>query len=94
MQQALAAWPVSVAVEPALSQIGSGSLPIDRLESSALVVRPSTRKSGVLHDIEAALRGLPVPVIGRIAEGGLRLDLRCLDDETPFLAQLSGLGAP
>jgi len=91
MQQALTGWPVKVAVEPALSQIGSGSLPIDRLESCALVVRPSSRKSGVLHDIEAALRGLPLPVIGRIADGALRLDLRCLSaaDEADFAAQLS-----
>ncbi len=91
MQQALAGWPVTVAVEPALSQIGSGSLPIDRLESCALVVRPSSRKSGVLHDIEAALRGLPLPVIGRIADGALRLDLRCLSaaDEADFAAQLT-----
>jgi len=91
MQQALAGWPVTVAAEPALSQIGSGSLPIDRLESCALVIRPSSRKSGVLHDIEAALRGLPLPVIGRIADGALRLDLRCLSaaDEADFAAQLS-----
>ena len=93
LQQALAGWPVSVTVEPALSQIGSGSLPVDRLESCALVVRPSTRKSGELHDIEAALRGLPVPVIGRIADGAVRLDLRCLSaaDEADFLAQLAKL---
>ncbi|MBI3433007.1 MAG: L-seryl-tRNA(Sec) selenium transferase [Hydrogenophilales bacterium] len=91
MQQALAGWPVTVAVEPALSQIGSGSLPIDRLESCALTVRPSTKKSGVLHALEAALRGLPLPVIGRIADGALRLDLRCLSaaDEADFAAQLS-----
>ncbi len=94
VQQALAGWPVSVSVEPALSQIGSGSLPIDRLDSCALVMRPSTRKGGVLHDIEAALRGLPVPVIGRITDGALRLDLRCLSEETVFLAQLSGLSTP
>lgn len=95
MQQALAGWPVSVTIEPALSQIGSGSLPIDRLHSCALVVRPSSRKSGVLHDIEAALRGLPLPVIGRIADGALRLDLRCLPapDEADFLAQLARLDA-
>ncbi|MDT3706085.1 MAG: L-seryl-tRNA(Sec) selenium transferase [Thiobacillus sp.] len=93
MQQALAGWPVGVTVEPALSQIGSGSLPVDRLESWALVVRPVTKKSGVLHDIEAALRGLPQPVIGRIADGALRLDLRCLaaSDEAAFAAQLEQL---
>ncbi len=91
MRQALAGWPVEVAVEPALSQIGSGSLPVDRLESRALTVRPTTRKSGVLYAIEADLRGLPLPVIGRIAEGALRLDLRCLAaaDEADFAAQLA-----
>jgi len=93
LQQAIAGWPVSVAIEPALSQIGSGSLPIDRLPSCALVVKPGTRKSGVLHEIEAALRGLPVPVIGRIADGALRLDLRCLSasDEADFHGQLAKL---
>ncbi|HEX7971668.1 MAG TPA: L-seryl-tRNA(Sec) selenium transferase [Thiobacillus sp.] len=68
LQRALAEWPVRVAVEPALSQIGSGSLPVDRLPGWALAVRSTTRKSGVLRDLEAALRGLPVPVIGRIAD--------------------------
>lgn len=95
MQLALANWPASVSAEPALSQIGSGSLPIDRLPSHALVVRPRTRKSGVLHEIEAALRGLPVPVIGRIADGALRLDVRCLSaaDEADFIGQLAKLAA-
>jgi len=91
---ALAGRPVTVSAEPALSQIGSGSLPIDRLDSHALVIRPAGRKSGVLHDIEAALRGLPVPVIGRIADAALRLDLRCLSDEAGFAAQLPGLARP
>lgn len=95
LRKALSGWPVSVATEPALSQIGSGSLPIDRLPSCALAVKHGTRKSGVLHDIEAALRGLPVPVIGRIADGALRLDLRCLsaEDEADFLGQLAILVA-
>ena len=30
--------------------------------------------------IEQAFRTLPVPVIGRIAEGAFCLDLRCLED--------------
>jgi L-seryl-tRNA(Ser) seleniumtransferase len=37
------------------------------------------------------LRELPIPVIGRIAEGALWLDLRCLEDETAFVAQLGQL---
>ncbi len=95
LQQALAGWPVQLSTEPALSQIGSGSLPISRLPGYALVVKPRSRKSGVLHDIEAALRGLPIPVIGRIADGALRLDLRCLSmtDEADFLGQLAKLSA-
>jgi len=95
LRHALAGWPVNVTIEPALSQIGSGSLPIDRLASHALAVRPRSRKSGVLHEIEAALRGLPVPVIGRIADGALRLDMRCLSaaDEADFIDQLARLAA-
>ena len=95
LTQALSQWPVTVGAEPALSQIGSGSLPVDRLESHALVIRPRGRKSGVLNEIEAALRSLPVPVLGRVANGALHLDLRCLalDSEKEFLAQLSRLAS-
>ena len=88
--QALAAWPVRVATAPVQSQIGSGSLPVDRLPSHALVVRPH-RRTGVLRDLEAALRALPIPVIGRLAEGALWLDLRCLEDVETFRGQLGAL---
>jgi L-seryl-tRNA(Ser) seleniumtransferase len=86
LRAALADWPVQVGVEPALSQIGSGSLPVDRLPSHALVITPQRKKGGVLRELETALRRLPIPVIGRISDGVLRLDLRCLDDETAFVA--------
>lgn len=42
-----------------------------------------------------ALRALPLPVIGRIEDGELRLDLRCLEpgpQEEAFAAQLPDLG--
>lgn len=93
LQTALAALPVSVEIVPLHSQIGSGSLPVDRLPSAGLAIRPQGRKSGVLHRIEAALRGLPQPVIGRIEDGALLLDLRCLTtgEEAAFTANLAEL---
>jgi len=33
-------------------------------------------------------------VIGRIENDGLILDLRCLDDEEKFMANIAALGAP
>ena len=94
LQAALATLPVDVRIAALRSQIGSGSLPVDRLPSAGLSIRPQTkRKSGVLNRIEAALRRLPRPVIGRIEDGALLLDLRCLapGEESEFAAQLSSL---
>jgi len=47
--------------------------------------------SGALDRLAAALRGLRRPVIGRIADGGLTLDLRCLSDEDEFVSVVSEL---
>jgi L-seryl-tRNA(Ser) seleniumtransferase len=85
-----------VGVEAVSSQIGSGSLPIDMLPSAALVVRPARAGRGAgrqLAALAAALRALPVPVIGRVSEGALVLDLRTLEDAAGFRAQLALLGA-
>ncbi len=87
-----AAAEAEVSIEPAMSQIGSGALPVERLASAALVVRyPGKRPGRRLAALETRLRGLPQPVVGRIADDALRLDLRCLDpaDETRFVAQLA-----
>ena len=96
LQATLAGWPVTVAIEPLSSQIGSGSLPVDRLPSAGLVVRPQGKRAGILHKLEERLRGLPVPVIGHIADDALRLDLRCLGvlEEAEFVNQLFGLDRP
>jgi L-seryl-tRNA(Ser) seleniumtransferase len=86
-----------VAVLPVMSQIGSGAMPVDRLPSHALRLTPpgAKRQSGrALDALAARLRALPVPVIGRIADGALLLDLRCLEDEAAFAAQLALTGPP
>jgi L-seryl-tRNA(Ser) seleniumtransferase len=79
-------WPGRpIAVEPCRSQIGSGALPVDLLSSHAVTVG-----GRVLESLSAWLRQLPQPVIGRLAEGRLWLDCRCLEpaDEAAFIAQL------
>ncbi|AOK49541.1 L-seryl-tRNA(Sec) selenium transferase [Burkholderia sp. MSMB617WGS] len=90
LQQAIGAAFV-VNVEPMFSQIGSGALPVDQLPSCGLVVRASDgKRSGrALAQLEKRLRGWPRPVLGRIADDALRLDLRCLeaDDEAALVAQ-------
>jgi L-seryl-tRNA(Ser) seleniumtransferase len=72
------------------SQIGSGALPLDTLASAGLLIRTRNR-GGALDRLAATLRGLRRPVIGRIADDGLTLDLRCLTDEDEFISVLSEL---
>ena len=85
----------SVAVVDMLGQIGSGSLPIERLPSAGLAIAPVQKKGSgrSLDELATALRALPQPVIGRVSEDRLLLDLRCLEDATTFTAQLPALQA-
>jgi L-seryl-tRNA(Ser) seleniumtransferase len=81
-----ARWPDrDVATEACRSQIGSGALPVDLLPSFAVTIGGSA-----LENLAKFLRGLPRPVIGRLARGRLILDCRCLEaaDEAAFIAQL------
>ncbi|WP_371973996.1 L-seryl-tRNA(Sec) selenium transferase [Lelliottia nimipressuralis] len=77
-----------VRVESCQSQIGSGSLPVDRLPSAALTLTPRDGRGSQLDALSARWRALPTPVIGRIYDGRLWLDLRCLEDEERFLEML------
>ncbi len=84
-----------VTLQASRSQIGSGSLPIDRLDSWSLVITPTGKRSGqATASIAAALRQLPLPVIGRVKDGAIWLDLRTLSDEAAFAAQLHQLALP
>ena len=86
-----------VSAQAMLSQIGSGALPIDQLPSFGLAIRastlPQTRISNALGLLEQRLRELPYPVIGRIAQETLWLDLRCLESgqQDVFVQQLERL---
>jgi L-seryl-tRNA(Ser) seleniumtransferase len=81
----------TVAVCACSSQIGSGALPLDTIASAGLAIRPASGGGAALDQLAARLRDLPRPVIGRIEERALKLDLRCLADEASFLATLSAL---
>ena len=79
----------SVALCDCVSQIGSGALPLETVPSAGLSVR--TTESGGLERLAALLRGLRMPILGRIEDDFLKLDMRCLTDEVAFLDTLSGL---
>jgi L-seryl-tRNA(Ser) seleniumtransferase len=83
----------TIAVVDCASQIGSGSLPVDRLPSAALALRPAAARGAgkALGALAAGFRALPTPVIGRLHDGALLFDLRCLEDEAGFVAQLERL---
>ena len=76
------------------SQIGSGAVPLETIASVAIALRPWKTSGRALASLADALRRLPVPVIGRIADGALLLDLRCLEDEATFLQSWNALEPP
>ena len=75
------------------SQIGSGALPTETIPSAGLAIRPADRRRAARRCSTSPprFRALPVPVIGRIADGALVLDLRCLEDADGFRANLARL---
>jgi L-seryl-tRNA(Ser) seleniumtransferase len=76
------------------SQIGSGALPVDALPSAGIALAPLGGRRGAADALARAFRALPAPVIGHIREGELVFDLRCLENEPAFLAQLPDLVLP
>ena len=70
------------------AQIGSGALPDKTLPSLALRLRHSSMSA---KDISAKLRALPVPVVGRIKDDCVWLDLRCAEPVDELIEQLSRL---
>jgi L-seryl-tRNA(Ser) seleniumtransferase len=69
------------------SQVGSGALPLDTIASAGLAIRAHAGGSA-LTALAAKFRALSRPIIGRIEDDALILDLRCLTDEAAFLSEL------
>ena len=80
---------VEVTVEHSNAQLGSGTLPGQLIESRAVVV--SFDRPGQLRNTESALRRLDPPVIGRIADDRLWLDMRGADPLEELTSALAAL---
>jgi L-seryl-tRNA(Ser) seleniumtransferase len=82
----------AVEVVACASQVGSGAVPVETLPSAGLALRPVGNGGGrALGRLASALRRLPMPVIGRIADGVLLLDLRTLEHGDLFVENLASL---
>ena len=80
-----------VSVSECHSQVGSGALPVDMLASYGLRISAMDGSDEAIRLLAESMRRLPVPVIGRINQGAYFLDLRCLDRESDFVAQIGCL---
>ena len=83
-----------VSIEQCKSQIGSGALPLDLLESRALVLKPLAKKGETdarLQKLAKSFRSLSTPIIGRLHDGRLIFDLRCLENESQIVGLLKSL---
>jgi L-seryl-tRNA(Ser) seleniumtransferase len=75
---------VSLSTEPSVGRSGGGTLPLLEIPSHAVVVRP---RAGSVVALEAELREAPLPVVGRVTQDALYLDVLALStEELPLVA--------
>ncbi len=75
----------TLGVEGTAAKAGGGSLPLLELPSHAVTVRPEI---GSIVALEGALREAPLPVVGRVAQDTLYLDVLTLEtEELPLVAE-------
>ena len=68
----------AVSVEDVSSQVGGGALPGELLKSAAVAVRPRAASSA---ELAAKLRRLRTPVVCRVSEDAVLLDVRTIQSE-------------
>lgn len=73
----------SLAIENCESQIGGGSLPLERLASYAVTIKPNKITTA---ELENRMRFLAVPIIPRVQDDKIYLDVRtlCMDSFKAF----------
>ncbi len=76
--------PASVELVEEESEVGGGALPLQRLPTYCVAIRPHKKTT---ESLDKCLRRQPVPVIGRIKDGKLILDLR-----TVFPREVESIG--
>ena len=68
--------PAKIEVKSCESQLGGGSLPLERIQSMAVTIRPEKIS---VNEMEERMRHLPVPIIGRVVNYEILLDVRTID---------------
>ncbi len=71
-------FPVKTEVKPCESQIGGGSLPLERIPSTAVTIRPEEIS---VNELEERMRRLPVPIIPRTVNDEILLDMRTVSEQ-------------
>jgi len=79
-----------VVIEDSSCQIGSGSLPDRRIESIAVTI--AHEEDGLLRHLLDRLRGLDEPIVGRLNQGRVWLDMRGAERIDELLNTLGTLG--
>ncbi len=75
-------------LRPCQSQVGGGSLPMERLPSCGVSIWPWAMSTQAL---ERRMLDMPVPIVPRVADDHILLDMRTVDSEDlPVIAEMLG----
>lgn len=67
-----------ISLQPCESQIGGGSLPLERIPSMAVCIQPTEM---TVPELETAMRHLEIPVIPRTFNDMIVMDVRTIDED-------------
>lgn len=76
-----------ITVQECESQIGGGSLPLERIKSMGVFLKPENM---TVPELETAMRKLETPIIPRVINDTVLMDVRTMDREQ-MMAAVSGL---